>query len=378
MQFNFWSVTYTVIIFYGLFLSVNLLASDSINKRAMRILSFLILVFLLVVFEELVETARLYGKFPHLYRISMPLPLLFGPLMYLYADEIIHRYKKFNPVKLLHLLPFVISVIVYMDFYLKGAEDKFNTPGISADVIIFVYIKLIHFVIYLFFTVHIINSYLEGGADIAENNRLNVKWFKHISIFIGVCTVIVYGIFTLSLTGVRLPLPFADDLGALVISISILWAGSMVLRKPFVFSRVPGYAEIETAEIIAETKKVKYRTSGLGSEEKERLSAALLKYMEEEKPYLKEDLNLKDLADMTGMSVHNLSQVINEIFEKGFSEFVNYYRVEEFKKKAADPIENKKTILALAFESGFGNKASFNRIFKQFTGKTPSAYKKSL
>ena len=104
--------------------------------------------------------------------------------------------------------------------------------------------------------------------------------------------------------------------------------------------------------------------------------ATLKDFMRREKAYLNPNLTIKELASMLNWQPQHLSRVINEELDKNFYEFINYYRVEEFKLRI---LNNKKyTILAVAFESGFNSKSSFNRIFKQFTGLTPSQYIKSV
>jgi len=55
---------------------------------------------------------------------------------------------------------------------------------------------------------------------------------------------------------------------------------------------------------------------------------------------------------------------------------VNDYRIEEVKIKLANFKNQSFTILALAFDSGFNSKSSFNNIFKKSTGVTPSQYVK--
>ncbi|MCD4696832.1 MAG: helix-turn-helix domain-containing protein [Bacteroidales bacterium] len=57
---------------------------------------------------------------------------------------------------------------------------------------------------------------------------------------------------------------------------------------------------------------------------------------------------------------------------------VNNYRVEEVKRLMAEGKHEHYTLLAIALEAGFNSKSSFNRIFKEFTGSTPSHYKKTL
>jgi len=96
--------------------------------------------------------------------------------------------------------------------------------------------------------------------------------------------------------------------------------------------------------------------------------------METEKPYLEPKLTLSSLADELEISANHLSQVINQYEEKNFFDFVNSYRVEEYKERATDPAYQNFSILAIALDSGFNSKSSFNQVFKKFTGKTPSQY----
>ena len=78
------------------------------------------------------------------------------------------------------------------------------------------------------------------------------------------------------------------------------------------------------------------------------------------------------------MSIHLLSQVINEQLGVNFFNFVNQYRVEEFKERLADPSNRNFSLLGIAFDSGFNSKSTFNRIFRNTTGLTPSRYRESL
>jgi len=72
------------------------------------------------------------------------------------------------------------------------------------------------------------------------------------------------------------------------------------------------------------------------------------------------------------ISPNQLSQIINQEAKVNFHDFVNNYRVEEFINRATT---NKKySLLALALDSGFNSKSSFNTIFKKQKGVTPSQY----
>lgn len=97
--------------------------------------------------------------------------------------------------------------------------------------------------------------------------------------------------------------------------------------------------------------------------------------METEQPYINMDLTLKDLATALDTYPYYITQVLNTVFNQNFYDFINTYRVEEVQRRLSDPQFKNLTILAVAYDCGFNSKSSFNRIFKQKTGLTPSQYK---
>lgn len=118
-----------------------------------------------------------------------------------------------------------------------------------------------------------------------------------------------------------------------------------------------------------------YANYGLKEEDAVSLSEKLKIYMEDEKPYVNMDLTLKDLALALDTYPHYITQVLNTVFNQNFYNFINTYRVEEIQRRLHDPQFKNLTILAVAYDCGFNSKSSFNRIFKQKTGLTPSEYK---
>ena len=95
---------------------------------------------------------------------------------------------------------------------------------------------------------------------------------------------------------------------------------------------------------------------------------------DDEKVYVKPRLTLDELAQQLNLPARYLSGLINSYHESDFRNFVNSYRVREAIKRIQDPRENHKTLLAIAMESGFSSKSSFNQIFKAHTGQTPSDF----
>ena len=54
---------------------------------------------------------------------------------------------------------------------------------------------------------------------------------------------------------------------------------------------------------------------------------------------------------------------------------MNSYRVEEAKRRLADPRSHYLTIVAIAQEAGFNSKSAFYTAFRKHTGMTPSQFK---
>ena len=90
------------------------------------------------------------------------------------------------------------------------------------------------------------------------------------------------------------------------------------------------------------------------------------------------ELTLTTLAVKLTIHPHDLSRIINMGLEKNFSDFINEFRVRDIARKMEDPAYHRITLLGIAYESGFNSKTTFNRVFKEMTGKTPVEYKNGL
>jgi len=119
--------------------------------------------------------------------------------------------------------------------------------------------------------------------------------------------------------------------------------------------------------VLAEGVKEKNNTDSKPEldAQKDWYQAALkLKHETQEKAwYLEPRLSVTDLA--------KISKTINQGLEQSFSEFINALRVEHAKEQLQ---KESSTIIDVALNSGFGSKASFNRVFKTLTGQTPSQF----
>ena len=94
--------------------------------------------------------------------------------------------------------------------------------------------------------------------------------------------------------------------------------------------------------------------------------------------YLDAELSLNSLAKELGISIHELSRIINTGMRKNFNDFVNEFRIREVARRMKDPAYDQITLLGIAYDCGFNSKTTFNRAFKQIIGKSPVEYKADL
>ncbi len=84
------------------------------------------------------------------------------------------------------------------------------------------------------------------------------------------------------------------------------------------------------------------------------------------------------MAEDLNISRHKLSEAINNGQKKNIYKLINEFRVEEVKEMLVNPAFNHFTVLGIGLECGFNSKTSFNRIFKEETGLTPTEYKRAI
>lgn len=85
------------------------------------------------------------------------------------------------------------------------------------------------------------------------------------------------------------------------------------------------------------------------------------------------EININEVAEIANLSLPAFCNFFKKTTKMTFTEFVNKYRI----NKACLLISQDRSISEACYESGFNNVTYFNRIFKQFTEKTPTEFKKN-
>jgi AraC-like DNA-binding protein len=203
---------------------------------------------------------------------------------------------------------------------------------------------------------------------LASGGGKNLIWFKYFLVCVIIAAVIWIFFMVLQST-------FLNYLVTSVHFIVVFFLAYYALHQEEVYNfNIKEKAEIqdfiENAVNHSAPKKLQ-----LEPERLKELTQQLTRIMEEEKPFLDNDLNLLKLAGMLQINIHTLSYLINEGFNENFAQFVNRYRVEEAKKLLIDPDSIHLNMVGIAFDSGFNSKTAFNTTFKKITGLSPSEFK---
>jgi AraC-like DNA-binding protein len=92
--------------------------------------------------------------------------------------------------------------------------------------------------------------------------------------------------------------------------------------------------------------------------------------------YRDPELTIEVLAARLKKPTHRLRALINGgLGFRNFAAFINGYRLTHAKTALADPQRARETILSIAFEAGFASLQTFNRVFRESEGLTPTAYR---
>jgi AraC-like DNA-binding protein len=89
------------------------------------------------------------------------------------------------------------------------------------------------------------------------------------------------------------------------------------------------------------------------------------------------ELSLNSLAEKVGIKSYLITKSLSEIEGVSFRDFLNLYRLEEFKRTMNAPEAKNYDLLSLALEVGFNSKSSFHRAVKKHYGILPSELRSS-
>ena len=343
------------------------------NIKANRFLSLFCFITMAYLIRGFLLLNGFFTRFPLAIEFMDSLRFFLGPALFFYIKTVIDPDSRFKWTDSVHLAPFMLNLIVRSPFYFSHDEYQIhylahwlNNP-IAPTKIPWNYLsQVIFFGSFYFYIGNAILFHRKSKEIILKSSCFGpfyLSWFRIFTYALSFSMVpLVIGV-VLVLSGYSLLYPFYSM--HLLISFVVFFCVMKIFSWP---------------EILFMAKPLKSRTKYNASyltDHEAKLFLEKIKYlMEQKQEYLDPDLDLSKLAEKLSIPKNYLSQIINEKTGKSFNDFINHYRIEKIKAWFKDPARQNETILALAFEAGFNSKASFNHVFKKFTGESPITFRK--
>jgi len=341
---------------------LTLILKEKAIERSNFIFALLLILSGFTLLNETLATAGIYNKFKNLYFIPLNFSLAIAPLFFLFIKS---KYtRKISTLDYAHLLLPVIQFLVYVFVGFRSITFKsslWKNDGFKLFLNIETILFSIGLILYSSLALYLLKKPNNEKYFWNEDVR---KWLYKMVIVIliiaGLEMALFIGEFALS---DRFP-DLIYVLRSLLFVSLLLWIvynAINLLYPRTIFKTLP-----------------KQNSSLLSASDLQQIKTKLKALIEEDKIFLNPDLSLAILSKYLDTSEKNCSKYFSTELKTNFNQYINSFRVKSFKENVRSGKFDNLTLLGIAFESGFDSKSTFNRVFKQMEGITPTAYKKSL
>lgn len=315
-----------------------------------------------------------------------------APFIFVYTHSLTDRNFKADLKNLSHFGFILLIIVAFIPYLLMSYEERDTLINEKQNI---AYQAFLPMIVLLFCQIYflirtiilLVKHQYSIKYEFSFEKNINLTWLKRIAY--GFFSLIILSFISYAMVSSKLiSVKLMDD--ALIVANMILffyiaYSGyrQQSIYRPEIAAKSTEYNSSKdndkplSQEILSSIEQTTLIEISISEDELNPKINELLKIMLEEKPYLDPELDIGILANQLNIHAHHLSKLINSQINKNFFEFVNNYRVEEFKKLVANPKNKHFSILGLALDAGFNSKATFNRIFKNSTGLTPSQFRES-
>ncbi|HPS57047.1 MAG TPA: AraC family transcriptional regulator [Spirochaetota bacterium] len=312
--------------------------------------------------------------------VAVPGISLTGVCIYFYAMFITGLLEGLRVKHILHLGVYLASLGVTVAAMLS--IDGNPARAVLKDSVLFrnsiftvISAGLLCSIGYIVYTLALLKRYYDRiGNYYSDIERMSLNWVRLLSAMSFLVLVFWCVGFWLGHLHVIPRSPAGMTINLIMLIAIIFVTAYRLINQPEIFKyNVEMTHEIEETDSQAGGEK--YARQSIDDRMQDEYLEKLKQYMEGEKPYLNENITIKDLSEEIKIPSHHLSIVINNRLGKNFYTFINDYRIKEALSILNDPENSDASILAIAFRAGFNSKSTFNSVFKKITGKTPSEYR---
>ena len=361
-------------IFFAGFMSWTISLGQILEKNKHSYHYLFSAVMLCLGFLQLLDGLLVAGKlndYPFLIFGYLPLMAMIGPLFYFTFKSANNDSFRFRPVDYLHFASGLITMILLAPLMKLDAATKMSfimqTPNFAHEDPLFRLYSWILIAVILDLLVYEI--YFIRECMFMLNIRLikekKVSPYLMIVILVSFPLQIVFcgSMFVVSMIGRKPSLFFGVIQSLTALSFFLTLVIFIMEKKNINFFKLL-HIQIENR---------RYEISKIKNLDVAHVLSRITSLMEDKKIFFNEDLTLNDLAGEIAIEPYQLSQIINENFNKNFNYFVNEYRIEEAKKMLLS--ESDRTVTSIAYAVGFNSTTVFYDWFARLTGVSPKKYR---
>ncbi|MBL4788351.1 MAG: helix-turn-helix domain-containing protein [Kordiimonadaceae bacterium] len=345
MTFEAENILQLIFAFQAAFFGLLSLASKRLRSFAGLLFAFAFH----MTFNLLAETGNL-GPLPN---ITSAFVFAYGPLIYLFVRDITQALPKAKIADVVHVLPFVASI-------------PFSPSNLTFDML-----GLVSITAYFAYTIRYVKRYNASIAN-SQPDQFSAKlnWLsKALAAFVVLAGYDVGRIFLARVYPV-----FLGDAFYLVTLLGAFAVINWLIFKTFRFKDLfSGLTESELG-LVRDTKEASL--APLSSEDRS-IAEAALGILHDKMLYLNPNFRLEHFSVATDVDARRLSLLVRQHTGDRFPLVVNKLRVTYAQELISAAKPGNCNFLMISYDAGFNSKSSFNQVFKQISGLTPSAYRES-
>lgn len=308
----------------------------------------------------LISSGKIKGLYP-LFLTDLPIVACLGVLLDEYFLMILEgKFRSFRRLSY-RIVPLtsLFVLIVLWNIWNRSNYQEIQALGLNPFLSRPLFLVLPTILIYIWCLLRIFRRISKQirWSTLRKNYTLRIG-----ILIVGFCLALsIHGLITLARGGQT-----AHQLSGIAIGFFLCFL--YVLRQTY-----PDFF-LEVRKIVEDEKKAKI--SQISKLDHNEVRNKLANLFEKEKIYREEKLSLRELAERVDLSSHQLSEFLNTEIKQSFYQYTNFYRVSEAKEKIEK--EPDRSLLAIAYDVGFGSKSTFNEAFKKETGTTPREYREKI
>ena len=331
----------------------------------------LLIALLAHVLGQLLIISDVYRLAPHLVGADLSIKMALGPAVFFYTRALISPEKPgFGGLDWASLLGPALVILVSLPFAGLSAEEKlalvdpatrnpvhFRIALFTCTASLFLFLAFTAF--YLIAALRLQMRHRQRMMEqFANIERQSLDWLRAILFVFAGAWVFFAVKQALWLSGVSIP-AFNIAL-AFTESLAIAAFACLGLHQPELNFEKASKAGSQTRHPILTVERMR------------RTAAKLTGALNTNKLYADNDLSLRRLSDITGVTKNHISETLSQHLGVNFFDFVNSHRAAEAKRLLTETDLN---VLEIGLEVGFNSRSTFNAAFKKHVGSPPSTYR---